>query len=262
MTTTVCLDAGDSASGGGIGGFPQGGGGGGNGSGTSDGTSSSNTDDEILTTDIITVPDVISLPQPEWTEDTVLFDNIPNVEITDLDAYFAPFDLSKPAVFTIYADQPIANSSAPYTGGILNTDVGHTFIALEQGNIRRLIGFYPKKAVRPILNPETTGMFVDNSDHEFEVSVTKPIDAAQLQKIISETKLFINNDYNLNTNNCTDYGLMAARKAGISIGSCFGTWTGGGGDNPGALGQRLRNLGLSNNMTRNTTGGSSPMNSN
>lgn len=74
--------------------------------------------------------------------------------------------------------------------------------------------------------------------------------------------MFINNDYNLDTNNCTDYGLMAARKAGIVIGSCYGIWPGGGGDNPGALGQRLRGLNLSSNMTRNTQGGSSPINSN
>ena len=44
------------------------------------------------------------------------------------------------------------------------------------------------------------------------------------------------------SNNCTDAALGAAAAAGVSINATTGIWQGGGGHNPGDLGEDLRNI--------------------
>ena len=68
-----------------------------------------------------------------------------------------------------------------------------------------------------------------------------------------------NTDYNLNNFNCTDYGINMASKVGMNIGSCYGNWPGGGGDNPGKLSQILRSTSIIG--IKDTNGGSSLNNS-
>ncbi|MCL1658564.1 MULTISPECIES: hypothetical protein [Elizabethkingia] len=52
---------------------------------------------------------------------------------------------------------------------------------------------------------------------------------------------------------------MRLAKAGISLPKTSGNWPGGGGSNPGNLGQDLRNLNNSS-VQKNTSGGNAPKN--
>lgn len=61
-------------------------------------------------------------------------------------------------------------------------------------------------------------------------------------------------EYDLNTHNCTDYSLELLKKIGIDIATKDGTWPGGGGTNPGDLGEDLKNIG----GTRNISAGAAP----
>jgi hypothetical protein len=51
--------------------------------------------------------------------------------------------------------------------------------------------------------------------------------------------------YNVNTRNCTDAAIEAGAAAGVAVPDTQGTWLGGGGSNPGDLGEDLRKLNAS-----------------
>ena len=196
-------------------------------------------------------------PSPDWSKDTVLLDDFSGPEITNIADYVKCFDESSGAVFTIYADQPTPNSSTAWSG-ITDPDVGHTFISIQQNGVTRIIGFYPKEGVNPFYRPESSRELVNDSGHHFDVSVSKNISSSQLSSLLNGLK----NDntlYNLNSYNCTDFGIRMASKAGLNIGSCYGSWPGGGGDNPGQLGQTLRSSSI--NGIKNVNGGNAPTNS-
>lgn len=55
--------------------------------------------------------------------------------------------------------------------------------------------------------------------------------------------------YNLNDYNCTDYALNVIKKGGFSLPDNSGTWPGGGGFNPGNLGQDLRDQSNGSNVS-------------
>jgi hypothetical protein len=188
-------------------------------------------------------------------------------EIKNINDYLKCFDPSQPAVLTMYVDQPTANSNSAWSGNPLSQEgpnVGHTFISIKQGNYRRLLGFYPKIAVN-LDNPANPGVLQNNSIHEFDVSISLPINASGLSNLINYIKTKSTAIYNLNTYNCTDFGMGAAAAAGLSLPSAYGTWgfTGigsGAGDNPGQLGQNIRNYPIKPNMVITTTTGTAPTN--
>jgi hypothetical protein len=60
--------------------------------------------------------------------------------------------------------------------------------------------------------------------------------------------------YDLNTNNCTSFVLHALDAGNVVLPATTGTWPYGGfGYDPGDLGEDIRNMSLSPNMTRNTS---------
>jgi hypothetical protein len=182
-------------------------------------------------------------------------------EITDINDYLKCFDKTQPASFTLYVDQPTANSNTPWSGNPLSPDVGHTFISIKQGTTRRLLGFYPGIEV-DLDNPATTGVFHDNSAHEFDVSISLVINPAQLTNLLNYVKTKSTATYNLNSYNCTDFGMAAASLAGLSLPSAFGTWGApgvgtGAGDNPGQLGQNVRGLPTPTGAVKSTSSGTS-----
>lgn len=180
--------------------------------------------------------------------------DFPKAIIFDIEKYLECFDLTQPAAFTVYVDQPVSNSKKPNNG----TNPGHSFISIKQGGIRRVVGFYPKTNVYPGLDDVDDGVLVDNSSHEFDVSISITITPSNLNHLISYIKDSAIKGYNLNTYNCTDFAMEASSLVGMSLGSAYGTWMGGAGDNPGQLGQNLRSLPLPYvGAVRNTTGGSS-----
>lgn len=158
------------------------------------------------------------------------------------------------ATLTIYVDQPIANSSKVLS---ISGHVGHTFIGISQGNNNSIFGFYPEADKLP--GESDAGKLGNDQETKFDVSISSGITATQLSKIID----YVNNrntGYNLNTYNCTDFALSIATIAGVNLPDTYSSWGIGGGSNPAALGQDIRNFTLKSGMTRNTEGGTPPAN--
>lgn len=180
----------------------------------------------------------------------------PDSPIDNMENYLNCFDTTKPAQLTIYVDQPIANQNDSWTSG--NGKAGHAFISITQGNLTRSWGLYPEGDANPF-NSNDPHAFGNNSQDEFDVSITVIINHASLLNIIEDTENY-NLNYDLNTNNCTDYVIQTAGLAGITLPDPQSTWPGGGGSNPGAFGQELRTMNLTNGMTRNETTGTANQN--
>jgi hypothetical protein len=67
-------------------------------------------------------------------------------------------------------------------------------------------------------------------------------------------------EYNLSTNNCTTWALSSLAAGGVNINTQQGSWPLGEGDDPGDLGEDIRGMKLSPNMSLNTSGGSATSN--
>lgn len=169
------------------------------------------------------------------------------------------FDLSKKAKITLYVEQPKPNSRDTWTGSKLNPNVGHTFVSITQGGITRNIGFYPNGRIYPTLKPSANSVLRNDSEHIYHVSVSTNITSSQLSSVVNNISNF-NSTYNLDSYNCTDFGIEIANSVGMNIPDTRGTWDGGGGSNPGDLGQDIRNLTSNSNRTVNTTAGRAPKN--
>lgn len=166
----------------------------------------------------------------------------------------------------IYVDQPGSGGDRdPYEIGFsgekkdqLDVDVGHSFWAytcnypdaIQNEQLRFYVnqptGYYPTVAISPS-NPAGPGTLVvpDNAHMAgHEVSHTWEISFSQLLNGLLYSRNLHNNPgtYNLNSNNCTDVAVGAAAAVGVGIETQSGTWPGGGGRNPGDLGEDLRAL--------------------
>ncbi|MBC8753947.1 hypothetical protein H2O64_04645 [Kordia sp. YSTF-M3] len=176
----------------------------------------------------------------------------PDVPILDIRDYLNCFDLSQSAEITVYVDQPEPNTDNPWVlGGEIKA--GHSFIGITQGNVTRAIGLYPAGSADP-LAPNDPHQFGNDESNEFHVSITFSISGAALTQVVNNANNYDQN-YDLNTNNCTDYVIQTVQLMGITLPDPQRSWTGGGGSNPGAFGQALRNMALSPGMTRNTNNG-------
>lgn len=161
------------------------------------------------------------------------------------------FDATKGKLYylKVFADQPGA-------GGDRDThwlgNVGHAFLELsklpEQGDTQRLVfGFYPRGSVLP-LSPFTTANGILKNDEgrvsEAEVCREFDIDEAAFLKVIELINTTIDGGilYDLNTFNCADFAIEMAGACSVFLPDTRGEWPGGGGSNPGDLGEDLRNL--------------------
>ena len=197
-----------------------------------------------------------------WSRDLLLFSKKPAGEkIANIKDYLKCLNLSQGATVSLYVAQPTPNTTSTWSGPVSNPEVGHTFISITQGGTTRFFGFYPSIAISPFSNPPAAaGMYVNDQGHIYNVSITSNITSAQLNNMIGYINTMSVATYNLNTYNCTNFGIDAFANAGISIPKTSGSWPGGGGANPGNLGQDLRNLNNSS-VQKNTSGGNAPKNS-
>jgi hypothetical protein len=127
------------------------------------------------------------------------------------------------------------------------TNTGHTFITLIKYNadstyVSASFGFYPNKdqlfSATP-LAPTTSATFKDDAGHQWDEVLGKFISKRRFEKILLLTKDYENIDYNLSSNNCTDFGIKAAIIAGVNIKQTAGKWPLGKGNNPGVTGQSI-----------------------
>jgi len=160
---------------------------------------------------------------------------------------WAPFEDGKTAssyALLLYVKQPVAGKRKSYTG--IN-NVGHTFITLIKYNtdntyVSRSFGFYPKKrgffSATPF-HPRAPSVFKNDSLHEWDEAIGKFISYRKFQRIIRIIKRYNLREYDLNQNNCTNFGLNVAMIAGISIRETRGRWPLGKGSNPANAGQSI-----------------------
>ncbi|HMH34084.1 MAG TPA: hypothetical protein VK543_13695, partial [Puia sp.] len=165
---------------------------------------------------------------------------------------------------TVCVDQPLPGSRQPWgftgTGSSatgLPVDVGHCFLVLTEnypgGSTVRNVGFYPSDAVNP-LSPSTQGQLNNDASHSYNISLTIKLTNTQFSSVLNYVTLGNNLgfNYNLNSNNCTTFVLHALNQAGIYLPATSGSWPNGSGNDPGDLGEDIRLMQLSTNMTRNT----------
>lgn len=158
------------------------------------------------------------------------------------------FDDGKKALaygLLLHIKQPVTGKRKTFSG--INT-VGHMFITLtkfntDSGYVSRTFGFYPDKdyllSATPLL-PVSTSVFKDDETHDWDEMVAKFISKRRFNRILRMVKRYSRRKYNLNRNNCTDFGLVVAAIAGIKIEDTRGTWPLGGGNNPADAGQSVR----------------------
>jgi hypothetical protein len=162
-------------------------------------------------------------------------------------AIWGPFEDGKTAssyAFLLYVKQPLPGKRKSFTG--IN-NVGHTFITLIKYNtdntyVSRSFGFYPKKrgflSATPF-HPGAPSVFKNDSLHEWDEAVGRFISYRKFQRIIRIIKRYNLREYDLNQNNCTNFGLNVAMIAGISIRETRGHWPLGKGSNPANAGQSI-----------------------
>jgi hypothetical protein len=75
-------------------------------------------------------------------------------------------------------------------------------------------------------------------DYTWEISIRQLVNGLKYCKALKGAP----GTFDLNTNNCTDATIKAGSAAGISVPDTTGKWPGGGGSNPGDLGEDLRLL--------------------
>jgi len=126
-------------------------------------------------------------------------------------------------------------------------NTGHTFITLIKYNsdstyASASFGFYPDKeqmlSATPIA-PTTSATFKDDAGHLWDEVLGKFISKRNFENILELTQKFEGMTYNLNKQNCTDFGLQAASLAGIHITDTSGKWPLGKGNNPAVTGQSI-----------------------
>ena len=186
-----------------------------------------------------------------WTNGDVIVEN-PDNPINDIIDYLKCFDPTQSASLTIYVNEPSPGTGKTHNG----TFVGHTFISISQGSNVSTFGFYPvSNNIYPYINNSSSSILGDdgNGNKPFSASVSTTLTSTQLSQILNKAKNY-NLTYHLDTYNCTDFAIDIGNLGGLSLPPSNGTWPGGGGSNPGTLGQHIRSL----SSGTNTTGGKAP----
>lgn len=140
----------------------------------------------------------------------VLFD-YPSEPAIDLEKYFNCFNNvpDNGATYTIRlcSDLPVNGDSWPVTSG---ATPGHTFLTITKINgnqfVTQSFGFYPISGPRSIWGSCTSKM-VDDENHEFNASISMPIDQSQFNTIKNLAMSYVTTDYNLHDFNCSDFAL-------------------------------------------------------
>lgn len=125
------------------------------------------------------------------------------------------FDKTMPAKLTIYIEQ-----AKPGTRELVGSnEVGHVFIGIEQGQFRRVFGYYPTEdssRLGILLRRNYVAILKDNSGHNYDVKIEKNISAQELVKIIQEAEKF-HPTYNLESYACADFGIEIGNLGSMNL---------------------------------------------
>lgn len=115
---------------------------------------------------------------------------------------------------TVYVQEPFPGTSFNYGPN----SVGHTAIGLTKTGggqtVTQVMGFYPDAAGKDKMH--APGKLVDNSQLNYNVSITYNVDAVQFANLIN----YLNSPlpaYDITEMNCTGYAYAACRYAGITL---------------------------------------------
>jgi RHS repeat-associated protein len=146
----------------------------------------------------------------------------------------------------VYIQQPVLGKPTVWVRQGFTANVGHSFIGLKDTDAKTETkrGFYPSKPTDPT-SPTVPGVVKDNADHSWSVKKEFVISDQQYDKLNQSVANDTKNppEYDLNTNNCTDWVNHKAGEVGVTLPDPQGTWPGGQGSNPGMEGQALRDQG-------------------
>lgn len=90
---------------------------------------------------------------------------------------------------------------------------GHVFVVLERMDTAAFFrecyvwGFYPKKAISCILFRKVKSRLVDNSNKEYDVSVTRLLNKTEYRLLMQKALELSHKKYHLNSYNCYHYAL-------------------------------------------------------
>ncbi len=188
-----------------------------------------------------------------------------NDPITDVKDYIKCFNGALNATYTVTlcVAQPILGERDSYSSGMSGVNVGHTFLTFQQnaGGVvtTRSMGFYPNGIVTPG-EPRAFGSLNNDQGHIYNVSLTYTTTGTQFMNILNAFSSGNSVNYDLNTNNCTTWALSALSAGGINISTKQGSWPFGGGDDPGDLGEDIRNMPVSSNAQKNLSSTDAPAN--
>jgi hypothetical protein len=197
----------------------------------------------------------------------------PTNPIADIATYFGCFTNSSAIdhtyTVTVCVLQPDPGTRSPWgftSGGSSGSsaasnvvNVGHTFLIMKENSagthITRNVGFYPETQVNPAF-PTDQGQLDDNESTGYNISLTYTLTNSQFFAMLNYISLGNNSGYiyDLNSNNCTTFALHTLAAGGVTLTTQAGNWSGGTGDDPGDLGEDIRDMTVPANATRSTVG--------
>jgi hypothetical protein len=191
--------------------------------------------------------------RPAPTGKTVVVTSPENV-VASLPDYMHCFTNSPGASYQVKVcvDQPNAGTRDPWglaypadaLGGANPFDVGHAFLVLTEtdgyNTTVRNIGFYPGSTIMP-WSGSVPGVFNNDEMHPYNISAAFNMTATNFFNLLAYVQNSTGQSYNLSTNNCTTWVLNALSQGHIYLPSTFGYWPWGMGNDPGDLGEDIRN---------------------
>lgn len=195
-----------------------------------------------------------------WDLKAILEALSPDDPIENLAGFLECYDTSKPATITVYANQPVKNSPIPFSLDENNDpNPGHAFISISQDGNTSTFGFYPEADGIKALAPSTS-VIGNNGGDSYDISISKTVSGSVLSKILDKAKSY-QSKYDISFYNCTDYARDLGNVAGMNIPNAWGIYpgAGGGGQNPGKLGQVIRKMNVSLDIKIDRNGGNAPL---
>ncbi len=147
----------------------------------------------------------------------------------------------------VYVQQPVPGSRTVSTQA--GTNYGHAFIGLKDtvSGVEHRIGFYPKSKWDLLgdRSASVPGTLKNDDKSDWTVKKTYTLSDDQFKALAGDINKQLANpeQYNMQTNNCATWVVNEAGAVGINLPQTPGKQDGGTGQDPGDLGQDLRERG-------------------
>ncbi|KAA9038706.1 hypothetical protein FW778_14260 [Ginsengibacter hankyongi] len=180
----------------------------------------------------------------------------PDEPILDLGKELRCFSIDATSTYSISVN---VNQPDPGTRDIINPlssfPVGHTYLTLEQHNadgssVIRNVGFYPRNTVKPGSETDES-VFGEDSYTPYDVTLTFVVTGPEMNTVIGRIEDQQALQYDLNNFNCTNSAMDALKSINVNLPSTKADETLFSGNDPGDLGEDIRNMNLDNFSSQN-----------